>query len=258
MKKISCFSLVVLAFSSCAVAQQSQGDPKATEVWSPEPKKVQPGASFSDAPSDATVLFDGTNLNEWISVNDSTKPAEWKVADGILTVDKSKGNIQTKKKFGSYQLHLEFRVPATIEGEGQARGNSGLFLASTGPGDDGYELQILDNYENKTYVNGQVGAIYKQSIPLANPDLPAGQWNKYDIVWNAPEFNAGGKVTKPATVTVFLNGVLVQNNYELKGPTKYIGKPAYEKAHGKEPIKLQSHGDPSEPISFRNIWIREL
>ncbi len=227
-----------------------------TEVFSPVPPVVTPGNyAESTPPADATILFDGKNLDEWVSVNDSNAAAGWKVADGILTVDKSKGNIQTKKKFASYQLHLEYRIPADINLEGQSRGNSGLFLASTGPGDDGYELQILDSYNNKTYVNGQVASIYKQHIPLANAARKPGEWQVYDVVWTAPKFDKAGKVTSPARVTVLHNGVLVQNNVTLLGQTAWIGKPVY-KAHGDSPIKLQSHGDPSIPISFKNIWVR--
>jgi len=156
MKKIRMLALTAATF----ILQQSfaqQGDPKATEVWQPEPKIITP-ASDNKPPSDAIVLFDGKNLDEWVSVADST-PAKWIVSDGIFTVNKNTGNIQTKRSFTDYQLHLEWRVPANITGEGQARGNSGLFLASTGKGDAGYELQILDCYNNKTYVNGQTGSI---------------------------------------------------------------------------------------------------
>jgi hypothetical protein len=230
--------------------------PEDTEVWEPVPKIVAPGKTNGDAPADAIVLFDGSNLNEWVSVKDKS-PAAWKVADGIITVDKKAGNIETKRSFKNYQLHLEWRIPDTITGTGQARGNSGLFLASTGPGDDGYELQILDSYENKTYVNGQAGSIYKQYPPLVNAMRKPGEWQTYDVVWTAPTFNADGSVKTPACVTVFHNGVLIQNHSELKGQTLYIGKPSYKK-YDTAPIKLQSHGDPSEPISFRNIWIREL
>src|SRR6478735_5168499 len=177
--------------------------------------------------------------------------AEWTLADGIITVNKSKGNIQTKRSFTDYQLHIEWRIPVGITGSGQARGNSGVFLASTGNGDSGYELQVLDSYENKTYVNGQAGSIYKQSPPLVNAMRKPGEWNVYDVVWTAPVFNADGSVKSPARVTVLHNGVLVQNDFALKGGTAYIGQPSY-KAHGASPIKLQSHGDPSAPISFRN------
>lgn len=237
-----------------AFAQQAK--PEDTETWEPIPKVVTPGATFRDAPSDAIILFDGKNLDEWVQNSDGS-PAKWDVKDGIITVNKNYGNIETKRKFNSYQLHLEWRVPANITGSGQARGNSGLFLASTGKGDAGYELQVLDSYNNKTYVNGMAGSIYKQAIPLANPGRKPGEWQTYDVIWNAPAFNEDGTVKTPAHATVFFNGVLVENNFELKGPTLYIGKPEY-KAHGACPIKLQAHGDKSEPLSFRNIWIREL
>jgi hypothetical protein len=181
------------------------------------------------------------------------------VQDGLMVVNKAKGvgNIETKRRFRNYQLHVEFRIPENITGSSQARGNSGVFLASTGPGDDGYELQVLDSYINKTYVNGQAGSIYKQSPPLVNPNRKPGEWQTYEIVWTAPAFNADGSLKTPAYVTVLLNGVLVQNHFELKGQTLYAGKPFY-KSHDAAPIKLQAHGDPSLPISFRNIWVREI
>lgn len=239
-----------------AAPKAPAGDPKLTEVWEPVPKVVTPGATDAAPPSDAIVLFDGTNLDQWVSVKDKS-PAKWIVADGVMTVDKKAGNIETKRSFKNYQLHLEWRIPAGITGDDQRRGNSGLFLASTGAGDAGYELQILDSYNNKTYVNGQAASIYKQGIPLANAARKPGEWQTYDVIWTAPAFNADGSVKSPARVTAFHNGVLVQNNFELKGETLYIGKPYY-KAYDTAPIKLQSHGDPSPPISFRNIWIREL
>ena len=241
---------------AAGAAQAPRGDPKATEVWEPVPPVVTPGASDSAPPSDAIILFDGSNLDQWVSVKDKS-PAGWKVADGVITVVKSAGNIETKRSFKNYQLHLEWRIPTDITGSDQARGNSGLFLASTGPGDDGYELQILDSYNNKTYVNGQAASIYKQGIPLANAMRKPGEWQTYDVVWTAPTFNADGSVKTPAYVTAFHNGVLVQNHFELKGQTLYIGKPEYKK-YDTAPIKLQAHGDPSPPISFRNIWVREL
>ena len=254
MKRTVC--LLSIAFVSMNLIAQS-GDPKLTEVWTPVPKIVTPGATNSDAPSDAIILFDGKNLDEWVSVKDPKNPAEWTVADGVITVNKSKGNIQTKKTFTDYQLHIEWRIPSNITGSGQARGNSGIFLASTGPGDDGYEIQVLDCYNNTTYVNGQTASIYKQSIPLANACKKPGEWQTYDIIWTAPRFNDDGTLKSPARVTALHNGVLVQNNLEVKGVTKYIGTPEYKK-HGASPIKLQAHGDPSEPISYRNIWVREL
>lgn len=230
--------------------------PEDTEVWEPVPPVVTPGASEAAPPSDAVVLFDGKSLDEWVTVKDKS-PAKWVVADGVMTVNKTGGSIETKKSFNNYQLHLEFKIPENITGTGQARGNSGVFLASTGPGDAGYELQVLDSFENKTYMNGMAGSIYKQSIPLANPARKPGQWQTYDVVWTAPTFGDDGSVKTPAFVTVFFNGVLVQNHFELKGETLFIGKPFYKK-YNTAPIKLQAHGDKSEPISFRNIWVREL
>jgi hypothetical protein len=249
----------LLSISAALSAQQApKPKPEDTEVWTPVPAIVTPGATEAAPPSDAIVLFDGKNEDEWVSAQDHT-PAKWTVSDGILTVSKASGvgNIETKRKFKDYQLHLEFRIPANITGSGQARGNSGVFLASTGTGDDGYELQVLDSYNNTTYVNGQAASIYKQSAPLVNPNRKPGEWQTYDIVWTAPRFNDDGSVKTPAYVTVLFNGVLVQNHFELKGQTLYIGKPFY-KAYDRAPIKLQAHGDKSEPLSFRNIWVREL
>ena len=239
-------------------AQSGTGPrPEDTEVWTPEPPVVTPGVHLSvPPPSDAVVLFDGRDLSQWASARDGS-PARWTVRDGTVTVAKGTGNIQTRRSFGSYQLHLEWRIPPGITGKGQARGNSGVFLASTGDGDQGYELQILDSFRNRTYVNGQAGSIYKQFAPLANPTRAPGEWQSYDIVWTAPIFDSDGKVSRPASVTVLMNGVLVQDHAVLKGPTQYIGQPRYI-AHGRAPIKLQDHGDPSAPISFRSIWVREL
>jgi hypothetical protein len=233
-----------------------RGNPKDTEVWEPVPAIITPGKTNSDPPSDAVILFDGTSLDQWVSTTDKS-PAGWTVENGAFTVKKSAGNIETKRSFKNYQLHLEWRIPEGITGSDQARGNSGLFLASTGGGDGGYELQILDSYNNKTYVNGQAGSIYKQGIPLANAMRKPGEWQTYDVVWTAPTFNADGTVKTPAYVTALHNGVLIQNHFELKGETLYIGQPAY-RAYDTAPIKLQAHGDPSPPISFRNIWVREL
>jgi hypothetical protein len=236
----------------------ARGNPKDTEVWEPEPKVVTPGADNAGPPSDAIVLFDGKNLDEWVSNRDKS-PARWIVGNGTLTVSKERGvgNIETKRSFRNYQLHVEWKIPENITGTDQARGNSGVFLASTGPGDDGYELQILDSYNNKTYVNGMAGSIYKQGIPLANPARKPGEWQTYDVVWMAPVFNPDGSLKTAANVTIFFNGVLVQNHFELSGETLYICKPFYKK-YDTAPIKLQAHGDASQPISFRNIWVREL
>ena len=230
-----------------------------TEFYEPVPKVITPGANAGDAPSDAIILFDGKNEDEWVAIRDKS-PAKWVVADGVLTVNKQAGGIETKRRFQNYQLHIEWRIPEGITGSGQARGNSGVFLASTGAGDMGYELQVLDSYENKTYVNGQAGSVYKQSIPLVNAMKKPGEWNVYDVIWTAPTFNADGTLKTPAYVTAFHNGALIQNHFELKGETVYVGQPAYKKYSddGRAPIKLQAHGDPSPPISFRNIWVREL
>ncbi|MEO7457395.1 MAG: DUF1080 domain-containing protein [Gemmatimonadaceae bacterium] len=231
-----------------ASAQAKQMKPEDTEVWSPEPKVIIPGKTSADAPSDAIVLFGGKSLDEWVT-SGKTDPAGWTVSKGVMTVNKKSGDIQTKRSFRNYQLHLEWRIPPDISGSGQARGNSGVFLALAPDG--GYELQILDSYTNKTYVNGQAGSIYKQSPPLVNAMRKPGEWQVYDVIWTAPTADA------PPKVTAFHNGVLVQNGFQLKGTTEYIGLPrtlVYDRA----PIMLQAHGDPSAPISFRNIWVREL
>lgn len=235
----------------------AQTDPKATEVWSPEPKIVTPGQTPADAPSDAIILFNGKNLDEWANAKDKTKPALWTVSNNVITVKKGTGDIETKRMFTDYQLHIEWRIPENITGENQARGNSGIFLASTEGGESGYEIQVLDCYNNKTYVNGQTASIYKQAIPLANACKKPGEWQVYDIIWTAPRFNEDGTLKSPARVTAIHNGVLVQNNVEVKGTTQYIGQPVYKK-HGPAGIRLQDHGDPSAAISYRNIWVREL
>ncbi len=261
---ISCAAGLILAVPvlvpARALAQApatASPKPEETEIWEPVPPVVVPGAVDSGAPpSDAIVLFDGKSLDAWVSAKDHS-PAQWTVADGVMTVNKAGGSIETKRSFHNYQLHVEWKVPTNITGTSQARGNSGVFLASTGPGDAGYELQVLDSFENKTYVNGMAGSIYKQAIPLANPTRRPGEWNVYDVVWTAPVFNGDGSLKSPAYATVFFNGVLVENHFELMGETRYIGKPFY-KAFDGAPIKLQAHGDKSEPISFRNIWVREL
>jgi Domain of Unknown Function (DUF1080) len=249
------YTLSLSFYLAGAIAQEI--DPKLTEVYTPVPKIVTPGATNNDAPSDAIILFDGKNLDAWKSTKDSNSSAGWTVAKGVVTVKKGTGNIETKQLFTDYQLHLEWRIPKHITGSGQARGNSGVFLASTGTGDIGYEIQILDCYNNTTYVNGQTGSVYKQHIPLANACKKPGEWQTYDIVWTAPRFNTDGSLQSAARVTVLHNGVLLQNNAEVKGITVYRGAPSY-KPHGAAAIKLQDHGDPSQAISFRNIWIRQL
>lgn len=246
---------LALAGAMPLMAQQPAGRPEDTEVWTPVPAIVMPGRTNAAPPSDAVILFDGHSLAGWVSSADSTRPAGWTVRNGVLTVDKSAGDIETKRRFGSYQIHLEWRIPPGITGTGQGRGNSGFYLGATPDG--GYELQIVDSYRNATYVNGQAASLYKQHPPLVNAMRPPGEWQVYDVVWTAPLFNADGSLKSPAYVTAFHNGVLVQNHVALRGDTRYIGAPQYH-AHGALPIRLQAHGDPSPPISFRQIWLREL
>jgi hypothetical protein len=236
--------------------------PQMTEYWEPVPKIVVPGAypGVVAPPSDAVVLFDGKDLSKWKSRDGSE--AKWKVEDGAFTVVKGTGDVFTREKFGDYQLHIEWRIPEDIQGESQSRGNSGIFLqdmsADMNIGGYGYEVQVLDNYNNATYVNGQAGSVYKQNPPLVNAMRKPGEWNVYDIIYTAPRWKDDGQLFTPARVTVIHNGVLVQNNFAIRGHTAYIGHPAYLAPHGKAPISLQDHGDPSKAISFRNIWLREL
>lgn len=221
--------------------------PEATEIYEPVPPRVT--VDTNGVPSDAIVLFDGSNLDEWIHVQDSTA-ATWKIMDdGSVQVNNKSGDIRTKRNFGSMQLHLEWKSPEEIIGEGQSRANSGVFIQQR------YEVQVLDNNNNDTYTNGQVGALYKQSVPLAMASAPTGEWNTYDIIFHAPEFD-GEELVTPAYVTVLHNGVLVQDHFEIEGFVKYIGWPEYQ-AHGNAPIQLQDHGDNSR-VSYRNIWVREL
>jgi len=222
--------------------------PEATEVWQPVPPIVTPGKHDAAPPSDAIVLFDGRSLNGWESVKGG--PAKWTAANGELTVVPETGDVQTTQKFGDVQLHIEWRTPSDLPADkkGQDRGNSGVYLQGL------YEVQVLDSLENRTYSNGQAGAIYKQAVPLANPARPAGQWQSYDIVYVAPRFNADGSLKSPARMTVFFNGVLVQYDFKLKGGTIYQGQPSY-KAHGDAPLLLQEH---HHAVSFRNIWVRKL
>jgi hypothetical protein len=225
---------------------QDKPAPETTEIWEPEPKIIKPGKTDSGPPSDAIILFDGKNLDSW--TDKDGKNATWTVADGAMTVAKGAGDIKTRQTFGDIQLHIEWRTPSKVEGDGQGRGNSGIFLSER------YELQVLDSYNNRTYSNGQAGSIYKQSMPLVNASKGPGEWQSYDVVYRAPQFNGDGSLKSSGRITVFHNGVLIQNNTEIQGTTEYIGKPKVQ-AHGKGSILLQDHGN---PISFRNIWVREL
>jgi hypothetical protein len=237
------FLLVLVFLHVQSIAQTL--DPDLLSVYEPVPEKVTPG-EYTDPPSDAIILFDGKDLNEWMKQDGSR--AGWAIADGYMTVVPKSGAIKTRQKFGDIQLHIEWRAPAEIEGEGQGRGNSGIFLMER------YEVQVLDSYDNETYVNGQAGSIYKQSIPLVNASKKPGEWQTYDIIFMAPEFTDKGDLKMPARVTVLHNGVLIQNNFEIKGHTTHNTLPKYE-PHGDASIVLQDHSD---LVSYRNIWIREL
>ncbi len=224
--------------------------PEMTEIWEPQVKVITPAKKLGDAPSDAIILFDGKNIDQWVSKKDPSKPAPWKIVNNdYLEVVPGTGDIQTKMKFGDCQLHIEFSAPDVVESGGQGRGNSGVFFQ------DRYELQILDSYNNRTYRNGQAGSIYKDQAPLVNAMRGPLEWNVYDVVYTAVRFNADGSVYSPARITVFHNGVLVQNNVSINGPTDYIGLHMYKAAHGDDVIHLQDHNNKTQ---FRNIWIRPL
>ena len=246
--KASLVAIMSLAYLSLSVISNvnAQGNPELTEVWKPVPEIVTPGLN-NKVPSDATVLFDGSDLDQWTNVKG--EEAGWIVENDILTVKPGSGVIKTKMKFADCQLHVEWRSPSEIKGEGQGRGNSGVFLQER------YEVQVLDSYGNITYSNGQAGSIYKQHIPLVNASEKPGSWQTYDIIFTAPRFKDNGELKSPAYVTVLHNGVIIQNHVEIIGSTAYIGEPEYKKHALKESLVLQDHGN---PVSFRNIWIREL
>jgi len=251
MKSTKLALLLFLFVSMGAFAQQEEPTkPEATEFYEPVPPVVTPGKNGS-APSDAIVLFDGSNLDAWESTRGEGGAAPWTInKDGSMTVANRTGDIRTKQSFGDVQLHIEWSSPKKVMGSNQSRANSGVFLQER------YEVQVLDNNDNPTYVNGQVGSIYKQAIPLAMASVPTGEWNSYDIIYHAPKFDALGRVTKKGTITVLHNGVLIQDNHKILGTTEYIGWPKNIR-HGKAPIRLQDHGDNSR-VSYRNIWVREL
>jgi hypothetical protein len=223
--------------------------PEMTEIWEPEVRIVTPGEKYGDIPSDAISLFNGKSIEEeW--TNAAGGSPGWKVENNVVTVVKGAGEIRTKRKFTDFQLHIEWRTPSEVAGESQGRGNSGIFLQEL------YEVQVLDNYNNRTYRNGQAGSLYKQYPPQVNVCRKPGEWQTYDIIYSAPVFSHIGNYLIPPRVTVLQNGVLVQNNVALRGPTEYIGIPEYfVQPHGPGSIILQDHGN---PVSYRNIWIREI
>ncbi len=223
----------------------AEQDPAETEVWEPVPKVVTPGDK-GKPPSDAVILFGGDDLAAWESAEGGK--AEWRVENGILTANGT-GSIQTKESFGDVQLHVEWRTPSQVTGKGQERGNSGVFLQAL------YEIQVLDSYKNLTYSNGQAGSVYKQYIPQVNASKRPGEWQTYDIIFTAPRFTTDGNVDIPARVTVFHNGVLIQNSVELEGSTVFIGEPSYTPQPEEQPLMLQDHGD---AVSYKNIWLREI
>ncbi|HUX96483.1 MAG TPA: DUF1080 domain-containing protein [Bacteroidales bacterium] len=257
MKRFLSMSLMLLVVQFFVRAQQAVQKPtndkivpEMTEVWDPEVRIIQPGIKDSDPPSDAIVLFNGTDVNnEW--EDSKGNPTKWLIQDGALVCVKGSGVIKTKRKFSSCQLHVEWKTPSEVQGESQGRGNSGVFLQEQ------YEVQVLDSYNNRTYRHGQAGSLYKQHAPLVNAARKPGEWQSYDIVYTAPTFGIDSiTYLTPPRITVFHNGVLIQNNVSLRGPTVYIGIPEYfVRKHGPGSLVLQDHGN---PVAYRNIWIREL
>lgn len=262
------FGMIIGLLGGIQAQEAAVITPESTELYV-ELEQVSPGLTPEQPPSDAIVLFDGTDLTAWqvmqlriagdmpgmvesIGVYEAgraTVPAQWEVAGGVMTVAPGTGAIETKRAFGDVQLHLEWNAPVAEGKSGQGYSNSGVFFMGM------YEVQILNSYENDTYNNGQASSVYKQHIPLVNASRAPGQWQSYDIIFMAPRFSEKGSLISPARITVLHNGVLVQNNVELLGPTTYIGASHYTPHPEKMPLALQDHGD---PVQFRNIWIREL
>ncbi|MPZ18708.1 MAG: DUF1080 domain-containing protein [Luteitalea sp.] len=241
--------LVLVAAAGVLGAAQQGYEPTPGEI--PPPAEAAPVVTPGEgtaAPSDAIVLFDGNDLSSWASEKGEGAPG-WKVESGYMEVVKGAGGIATKQGFGDCQLHIEWATPAEVEGESQGRGNSGVFLQGR------YEVQVLDAYQNETYFHGTAGSVYKQHAPLVNMARKPGEWQTYDIIFRAPEFDSSGAVTTPAYVTVLWNGVLVQDHVEVKGGTTHEGAPTYEAHDAELPLLLQDHGN---PVRFRNIWVRKL
>lgn len=254
IKAFSLFCVLSLAASHQTLAQNKDYPqppamvPEMTEFWTPQPQIVTPApcGKIPGAPSDAITLLGSNDLSQW--QHDDGSAVKWNIENGVMTVKPGTGQIRTKKVFGDCQLHIEWSAPTVVKGSSQGRGNSGVFLQGM------YEVQILDNYDNETYMNGQAGSIYKQTPPLVNPIRKPGEWNSYDIIFTAPRFKEDGSLQAHGRITVLFNGVVVQNNTLILGTTEYIGLPQI-RPHGDGPIILQDHGD---LVKFRNIWIRQL
>ena len=245
MKKTPFIISFCVLFSPLLFGQNNNPD-KVTELYEPIPPVIS-SSSFVTPPSDAIILFDGQDFSQW-ELSKNAREIDWIIQEDYMTVNPGSGDIQTKALFSDVQLHIEWRCPKEISGKGQGRGNSGIFFQNR------YEIQILDNYNNGTYTNGQAGSVYKQHAPLVNVCKAPGEWQSYDIIFTAPIFNKQGRKVRPGYFTVFQNGVLIQNHVEIQGTTVWVGAPK-NKPHGPGPIKLQDHGN---PVSFRNIWLREL
>ncbi|MCA9224065.1 MAG: DUF1080 domain-containing protein [Pirellulaceae bacterium] len=230
---------VVSLLASASLHAAFVSEYKSGIVW-PEPPIVSPGETAADPPSDAIVLFDGGDLDEFHGGD------KWVVQDGYAIA--RGGGLTSKREFGDCQIHLEFATPEEVKGKGQGRGNSGLYLMGR------YEVQILDSFENTTYFDGQCGAIYKQQPPTVNASRGPGEWQTYDVIFTAPRFREDGSVEQPAFVTVLHNGVLIHNHFELQGSTSYVEAPKYSKHPERLPLNIQFHGN---PVRFRNIWVRE-
>lgn len=239
MKSHIWMNSLLLSMSLASLSHAVIADEYLNGIEWTEPAIVKPGEA-GGPPSDAIVLFDGKDLSAW------TGTENWKVENGVMI--SGKGDAKTKDVFGDCQLHIEWSAPTPATGSGQGRGNSGLFLM------DNYELQILDSFDNKTYFDGQAGAIYKQTPPQVNATKAPGTWNVYDVIWTAPRFNEDGSLKSPAFITALHNGVLILNHFELKGDTPFVRAPQYKKHADRLPIRLQDHNN---PVRFRNIWIRE-
>lgn len=245
----------LFAVPSLLLAQERvpQALPLGHDRTRPLPPVVQPGTPGNvhapgTAPSDAVVLFDGTDLSAWVAMDG--KPTRWIVREGAMECVPGSGYIRTRQSFGACQLHLEFATPAKAEGQSQGRGNSGVFFGRTR-----YEVQVLDSFENPTYADGSCGAIYNQYPPLVNASRPPGEWQSYDILWTPPRFSPSGELLSPPRITAFHNGVLIHHNAELFGQTDWLARPPLQPHPEKLPLSLQDHGN---PVQYRNVWVREL